>query len=218
MKALLPTLLLCTCFSAQGQYETRPSAPRQDQPAPDQLDIQPPPGWEGGWKAVVDNQGHDSRYWMFLPAKAAEGSLARTVSISSVWGAKHGGSQHLMEQWNEQLRKTCPQVTIVTSPVTRANGYSVAYARFHCPKRSDTGEGSVDLAKTIASEGGAYLVVVAQRTAAYTSPKPGDVRYAAQADADALSRWMKSTGEYLQKTVRACYMQGQSPAVVVCSN
>lgn len=200
MRHALLAFALCACFHAQAQ----------------ELDIVAPPAWEGGWKMVDDKKGPDWRLSVFLPAKAEQGSLARMVSIASTWGPKQGGSAHLMKQWTEHLQKTCPELSTLSTPVMSANDFQVAYARFYCPKRSDTGEGSVDYVKTIASSGGAYLVAVAQRTPPYATPKPGHMVYAAQADADAMIQWLKTTGDYLQNNVRAC--GAKTPLIAVCSS
>ena len=184
--------------------------------AQDRLQIAAPPFWTNGWKQATDHGGPGWRLTVFVPTEAPERSVKDLISITTTSGGpQNDGVVRLIRAWGIHVNSTCEKLAMVPPQPKNENGYSVGYAQFYCPKRSDTGEGSVDFVKAVASESQAYLVAVAQRTLPYTSVVPGAVSFAENKDTEAFVEWLKAVSNYLSSTVRVC--RGPSPLEVKCS-
>ena len=182
---------------------------------PPNLEIGPPPDWQGGWEAVSDQSSDGKRHLVLRPASAAPDSVKRLLNVvMAPGGTNKSVVMSLAQDWATQVRKTCPEVNTVAAPLKSANDFWVGYLRLDCPKRSDTGEGSLDLVKIMVAEKQAFLIAIAERTPPFVVPKPGSIKYATQAEADAVGKWLKSMGSYLE-SIRAC--EFQTPMIKLCS-
>ncbi|HXR59398.1 MAG TPA: hypothetical protein VN747_08785 [Burkholderiales bacterium] len=186
----------------------------QDQAAGDKIDIAPPPSWEGGWTAAVNEGGPGWSRIEFRPATQTADSSRHAIQLLEIWGGRQrDGADRLLGKWDEDLRKACPQASAAQGAARNANGFSVRYVQFLCPQRSDTGQGMVHFLKTISSDKHTFLVAVLRASPSFTVTGT-TVRYADNAEVEALDRWIKSTSTYLEK-VHAC--DAHSQFVTVCS-
>ena len=190
------------------------NAQAQEALLPDSIDINPPASWEGGWAIVSNESGNGFSKIEFRPAKQTADSNRNAVMLFEIWGgSQRDGAARLLGAWETDLRKTCPQVSSNQGATKSANGFSVHYVQFLCPKRSDTGEGSLHFVKTISSDKHTFLVGVLRGSPPFTLTGM-TVSYADTAEVEGLTRWIKSTNAYLEN-VHAC--DGHSPFVKVCS-
>jgi hypothetical protein len=190
------------------------TAHAQDQTARDKIDIAPPSSWEGGWMTALNEGGQGWSRIEFRPATQAADSRRHAIQLLEIWGgSQREAAARLLGKWDEDLRKACPEASSAQGAARSANGFSVRYVQFLCPRRSDTGEGTVHFVKTISSDKHTFLVAVLRASPSFTLTGT-TVRYADNAEVDALDRWIKSTSAYLEK-VHAC--DAHSQFVTVCS-
>jgi hypothetical protein len=169
------------------------------------LKLSPPPGWPGGWKTASDHHAEGVQMTELVPANAVVGSVKDivTVVITRV-GSQQEAPFTVTRAWGEHLKTSCPGLSVVPPKPTTEGAFSVAYAQFYCPKRSDNGQGSIDLVKVISADDSTFMVVVAQRTSSFTSAVPGAIQYDKNEDTDAFFEWLKATNDYLHTSARAC--------------
>jgi hypothetical protein len=182
--------------------------------AQDRIDLAPPSSWQGGWTVASNETGEGWSRIEFRPTAQTADSPRHAVQLLEIWGgSQRDGAARLLEKWDEAVRQICPQASAAQGAARNANGFSVRYVQFLCPKRSDTGEGSVHFVKTISSDKHTFLVAVLRASPSFTLTGT-TVRYADAAEVEALDQWIKSTGTYLEK-VQAC--DAHSQFVTVCS-
>ena len=189
-------------------------APARGQVEGDSIGIEPPPSWEGGWTIAANLRGEGWSRIDFRPAAQTAELRRQAVTLLEIWGSsQRDGAARLLGSWEADLRKTCPEARAFRGAQRNANGFSVLYVQFLCPKRSDTGEGSVHFLKTISSDKHTFLVAAVRGSPPFTL-EGTDVRYADNGEVEGLDRWMKSTNPYLEN-VHACDRHSQF--VTVCS-
>jgi len=182
--------------------------------AQDRIDIEPPPGWAGGWTIAANLRGEGWSRIDFRPVAQTADLSRQAVTLLEIWGgSQRDGASRLLGSWEADVRKTCPEARAFRNPVRNANGFSVLYVQFLCPKRSDTGEGAVHFLKTISSDKHTFLVAAVRGSGPFTV-EGTDIRYADTSDVEALGRWINSTNPYLEN-VHAC--DSHSQFVTVCS-
>jgi hypothetical protein len=186
--------LLCGLFVAAAA----PGAAAQYQ-----LHVSPPPSWTDGWKQASDTTGKDWRLLVYLPSDAGQApgelvSVTGTIRNTS----KDAGVKRLVEAWALQLKRTCKRLIAVPGEEALGEEFNVGYAEFYCPRRTDTGMGTVDVVKVIAAGNEAHLVAVSRVGAPFRNIEP-------------LARWVKPAHEYLETQVRLC--RGPSPLKQECS-
>ncbi|MDX1915608.1 MAG: hypothetical protein SFU55_08475 [Methylophilus sp.] len=168
-----------------------------------ELQIKPPPAWSG-WKQTGSFPSERLKLDTLVPANAFPGSLKDLITVTHTWGDSQADAPfRLTNAWAQHLATSCPNLSVVPPKLKDEGVFSVAYAQFFCPKRSDSNEGSMDFAKVISTNNSAVLVVIAQRTSSYTNPVPGPIQYEDNAETIAFVEWLKSASDYLS-SVHVC--------------
>ena len=180
----------------------------------DSLDMEPPASWEGGWTIAANLRGEGWSRIDFRPAAQTPDLRRQAVTLLEIWGgSQRDGASRLLGSWEADVRKTCPEARTFKGTLRNANGFSVLYVQFLCPKRSDTGEGSIHFLKTISSDKHTFLVAAIRGSEPFTL-EGTNIRYTDNGEVAALDRWIKSTNPYLEN-VHAC--DKHSEFVTVCS-
>ena len=186
--------------------------------AQERLQIEAPAFWQGGWTQASDQVGAGWRLTVYKPASAPASPKdppKDLITITTTWGLpQQDGVARAIRAWATKVQSTCPGMTSIPPKPSSQDGFTVGYAQFYCPKRSDRDEGSADFVKAIVSDTTAFLVAASHATPPFTSAAPGKIQFEDTADSDALVEWLKGISEYLLR-VRAC--AGPSPLEMKCS-
>ncbi len=171
--------------------------------------------WEAGWTIASETGGKGWSKVEFRPVTQSADLRTQAITLLEIWGgSQRDGAARLLRAWDADLRKPCPEASAFRGATPNANGFSVQYVQFLCPKRGDTGEGSVHFVKTISSDKRTFLIAVVRSSPSFTTTG-STVRYAENAEVDALNRWIQSTNAYLETAVHAC--ETHSQFVAICS-
>jgi hypothetical protein len=180
----------------------------------DTLNMGPPASWEGGWAQTSNQRGEGWSRVDFLPAKQTPDARRQAIALLEIWGgSQRDGAARLLAAWEADVRKTCPEASAARTTARNANGFSVLYVQFLCPRRSDTGEGVLHLVKTISSDKHTFLVASVRSSPPFALSGT-TVQYADSGEAEALNRWLRAMDPYLEN-IRAC--DAHSHLVTVCS-